>query len=195
MVGGDPRWQQLNAAARVELEEAHVPDANEEYLIYQTLVGTWPVKPPRMQGARSTRIPGADRPLHGKSSLREAKLHTSWLNPDEAYEEAVASSIRAILADRRFAVHQGSRRLCRIDRRRGVRQFAGADAGQALRARACPIFIRASNFGISTWSIPTIAGRSIFSGGAERCRASRCGGKEDLAGLSRDLLCSGPPMS
>src|SRR4029078_3823555 len=37
------RWQVPNASPRAELDGAPAPDVNEEYLIYQTLLGTWPV--------------------------------------------------------------------------------------------------------------------------------------------------------
>jgi len=90
------RWQSLNAAARSELDGALVPDANEEYLIYQTLLGTWPVEPPDASGLAEY-VERIVRYLD--KALREAKLHTSWLNPYEEYDQAVAGFIRTILAD------------------------------------------------------------------------------------------------
>ncbi len=39
------RWRELNRPAKTRVEERHAPDANEEYLLYQTLVGTWPLYP------------------------------------------------------------------------------------------------------------------------------------------------------
>ena len=60
-----------------------IPDANEEYFIYQTLVGTWPVTP-LDEAERETY---ADRIVqYMEKALREAKLHTSWMNPSEEYE-------------------------------------------------------------------------------------------------------------
>jgi (1->4)-alpha-D-glucan 1-alpha-D-glucosylmutase len=92
------RWHTLNVSARVELDGAAVPDANEEYLIYQTLVGTWPLEPldADQHNAYVERIVG-----YLDKALREAKVHTSWLNPYEEYDQAVAGFIRAILVDRR----------------------------------------------------------------------------------------------
>jgi (1->4)-alpha-D-glucan 1-alpha-D-glucosylmutase len=91
------QWHDLNAAARVELDGEAVPDANEEDLIYQTLVGTWPLVPP---GAKA-REQYIDRIVHYlEKALREAKLHTSWTNPNEEYDHAVAGFVRNILADR-----------------------------------------------------------------------------------------------
>jgi (1->4)-alpha-D-glucan 1-alpha-D-glucosylmutase len=90
------RWQAQNAAARAELDGAPVPDANEEYLIYQTLLGTWPVET-LGEEARQAYVERIVQYLD--KALREAKLHTSWLNPYVEYDQAVAAYIRAILAD------------------------------------------------------------------------------------------------
>jgi (1->4)-alpha-D-glucan 1-alpha-D-glucosylmutase len=43
------RWQRLNARKKPVVEGAPVPDANEEYLIYQTLLGMWPLGETRAQ--------------------------------------------------------------------------------------------------------------------------------------------------
>jgi (1->4)-alpha-D-glucan 1-alpha-D-glucosylmutase len=90
------RWQAFNAETRSELDGEAVPDANEEHLIYQTLVGTWPIEPLDTDG-QAVYIERIVRYLD--KALREAKLHTSWLNPYEEYDQAVAGFIRAILAD------------------------------------------------------------------------------------------------
>ena len=88
------RWQFINESKRAELDGAPVPDANEEYLIYQTLVGTWPLEPLDAAGHETY----VDRIVaYLDKALREAKLHTSWLNPYEEYDQAVAAFIRAIL--------------------------------------------------------------------------------------------------
>lgn len=90
------RWQEMNVAAHCELDAAAVPDANEEYLIYQTLVGTWPLEPldgPAWQAYVERIIQYLDK------ALREAKLHTSWLNPYDEYDLGVANFIRATLVN------------------------------------------------------------------------------------------------
>ncbi len=90
------RWQAMNANLRHEIDGAPSPDANEEYLIYQTLVGTWPIRPLDAAADREY----VDRVVHYfDKALREAKLHTSWLNPNEEYDKAVADFVRAILGD------------------------------------------------------------------------------------------------
>jgi (1->4)-alpha-D-glucan 1-alpha-D-glucosylmutase len=79
------RWRELNAAFR----EGGAPDANEEYLIYQTLVGAWPIEAERLEA-------------YIVKAMREAKLNTSWVVPDERWEAAVTSFCRRALEHRPF---------------------------------------------------------------------------------------------
>jgi (1->4)-alpha-D-glucan 1-alpha-D-glucosylmutase len=65
------------------------PDRNAEYLLYQTLVGAWPIAVERVRA-------------YMQKAVREAKQRTSWTRPDEAYERALASFIDAVTADQRF---------------------------------------------------------------------------------------------
>jgi len=91
------RWQQQNAVHRAEIEGEAVPDANEEYLLYQTLVGTWPLdrSPAERHAVYVDRIVA-----YMDKALKEAKLHSSWTNPDQEYETGVTNFIRAILDER-----------------------------------------------------------------------------------------------
>ncbi len=66
------RWRELNAAFRA----AGAPDAGEEYLLYQTLVGAWPIDRERLV-------------RYMCKALREAKLNTNWLRPDRDWEARV----------------------------------------------------------------------------------------------------------
>ena len=70
------------------------PDANEEYLLYQTLVGTWPLYPmnPEEHEAYVRRIDG-----YMQKALHEAKVHTSWVNPNNEYEQAVTKFVERVL--------------------------------------------------------------------------------------------------
>ncbi len=88
------RWAKFNKRFRTQIHDAQAPDRNEEYLIYQTLVGAWPLSPmddAAYEGFRD-RIQN-----YMVKAIREAKVHTSWVNPQEAYEEAVREFIRGIL--------------------------------------------------------------------------------------------------
>jgi (1->4)-alpha-D-glucan 1-alpha-D-glucosylmutase len=88
------RWRELNRTQKVTHDGAAVPDANEEYLLYQTLVGSWPLRPMNADehAAYVARIQA-----YMFKALKEAKLHTSWVNPDEDYERAVREFIQMVL--------------------------------------------------------------------------------------------------
>jgi (1->4)-alpha-D-glucan 1-alpha-D-glucosylmutase len=88
-------WRALNRRAKTELNGAAAPDANEEYLIYQTLLGAWPFHP-EDEAAFVPRIKA-----YLTKAMREAKVHTSWLKPDETYEAAVFAFVDRILDPRR----------------------------------------------------------------------------------------------
>jgi len=95
------RWQRLNRAERRQVDEALVPDANEEYLLYQTLLGAWPGTPANEDnGPNGAGMPAGfvDRmSAYMIKAIKEAKLHTSWINTNDAYERAVDSFVRAVL--------------------------------------------------------------------------------------------------
>lgn len=89
------RWRALNRRLKTELGGRTAPDANEEYLIYQTVVGAWPFDAAE-EAAFTERLTAYIR-----KALREAKVHTSWLTPDEAYEQAVIGFIERMLDPKR----------------------------------------------------------------------------------------------
>lgn len=84
-------WHALNRGKKIGLNGAQVPDQNEEYLLYQTLLGTFPFEAPAGTSF-SERIS-----RYVVKALREAKLHSSWTQVNEPYEEAVISFIQKIL--------------------------------------------------------------------------------------------------
>jgi len=88
------RWHGLNADQRIEWEGTSVPETNEEYLFYQTLVGTWPLE--RMTPDEHERYVTRIREYMQKSA-KEAKFRTSWINPNAAYEEALTHFVSAAL--------------------------------------------------------------------------------------------------
>jgi (1->4)-alpha-D-glucan 1-alpha-D-glucosylmutase len=89
------RWSDLNAQHRLVLDDEPVPDANEECLLYQTLLGAWPLEPYTAEeyAAFVERIQA-----YMLKALHEAKVHTSWMNPNPAYDEAVQHYVATILA-------------------------------------------------------------------------------------------------
>ncbi len=88
------RWSKANKRYKATLDGVVAPDPNEEYLLYQTLLGAWPLTPmdDHQHHAFCTRIQA-----YMSKALKEAKEHTSWVNPDQAYEEAVSGFVEAIL--------------------------------------------------------------------------------------------------
>ena len=90
------KWRRLNKGKLATLENQPMPDANEQYLIYQTLLGAWPAAEPDQEGFDRFRARIRE---YLTKALREAKVHTSWVSPNSAYEEAVFSFVTMLLAD------------------------------------------------------------------------------------------------
>jgi len=87
-------WMRLNARLRIPLAGRPGPDRVDEYHYYQALVGVWPAEP---AGAPLPVVapPGLESRVaeYMVKAIREAKLRSSWLNPDEAYEQEVRTFI------------------------------------------------------------------------------------------------------
>ncbi|HEV7665636.1 MAG TPA: malto-oligosyltrehalose synthase, partial [Chloroflexota bacterium] len=84
------RWTRLNGRKKISLQGRVAPDRNEEYLLYQTLLGAWPWAEIDDEFVRRV----CEFML---KALKEAKVHTSWITPNTAYEEAVLQFVRSIL--------------------------------------------------------------------------------------------------
>ncbi|EFO80101.1 malto-oligosyltrehalose synthase [Oscillochloris trichoides DG-6] len=92
------RWSRLNAAKKTLVDGEALPSRNDEYLLYQTLVGAWP------QTESSSSVPSVFKEriaAYMEKATREAKVHTSWVNPNPEYDAAVQSFVAAILDGRR----------------------------------------------------------------------------------------------
>ena len=76
------------------MEGQVIPDANDEYLLYQTLVGVWPVETMNAPAREVFRKRMKDYML---KALREGKVNSSWINPNNVYEDATLKFIDAIL--------------------------------------------------------------------------------------------------
>lgn len=85
------RWSVLNKGKKMRIRAASVPDRNDEYFLYQTLIGAWPGDGSD-QGGFVERMKD-----YAVKAVREAKVHTAWIKPDTEYEEAFRSFIDAIL--------------------------------------------------------------------------------------------------
>ncbi|MDE3153555.1 MAG: malto-oligosyltrehalose synthase [Acidobacteriota bacterium] len=89
------RWRTINRRHKVEVDGAPAPDRNDEYLLYQTLVGAWPFAGPEGDEAWERFRQRIDRYM--LKAIKEAKVYTSWVNPNAGYEAAVSRFIAALL--------------------------------------------------------------------------------------------------
>ncbi len=87
-------WQRFNEDKKIMVNGEAVPSANEEYFLYQTLVGAWPLQ--SMNGGEYAEFVGRVHSYMEKA-LREAKVNTSWVNPNAEYEIAFRSFLDAVL--------------------------------------------------------------------------------------------------
>src|SRR5208282_1799505 len=88
--GAVARWKMLNAPHIVTEGNLRAPSATFEYMLYQTLLGVWPLTPP--DRSLTERLQA-----YAVKAAREGKQETSWLNPNEGYEAAICSFIERIL--------------------------------------------------------------------------------------------------
>ena len=102
------RWHHLNEPLRLEIEGTEVPDPNEEYLFYQTLLGTWPI----------SRVDSIDYECYVKrirdyllKASKEAKVRTSWISPNHDRDRGLVEFVQAAMqlgADNRFITDFGA---------------------------------------------------------------------------------------
>jgi (1->4)-alpha-D-glucan 1-alpha-D-glucosylmutase len=89
------RWRRANRAKKRVLADGRtVPDLNEEYLLYQTLVGAWPIT---ISSDEEREIFIQRIQQYMIKALHEAKVNLSWINPDPEYVEGVSDFIARIL--------------------------------------------------------------------------------------------------
>jgi (1->4)-alpha-D-glucan 1-alpha-D-glucosylmutase len=74
------RWREVTGG---------MDDPNEEYLVWQTLVGAWPIVPSRLE-------------QYLEKALREAKRNTNWIEPNHAHEERVKRFVRSLYENQAF---------------------------------------------------------------------------------------------
>jgi (1->4)-alpha-D-glucan 1-alpha-D-glucosylmutase len=92
------RWSRLNRSKKRSVDDAPAPSRNDEYLIYQTLIGSFPLGTP---GAEELAEYRERIDAYMLKAVREAKVNTSWVNPHQEYEAALSHFVRALLAPER----------------------------------------------------------------------------------------------
>jgi (1->4)-alpha-D-glucan 1-alpha-D-glucosylmutase len=93
------RWSSWNCDKRVTETGRTVPSIGEELLIYQTLLGAWPLEESEMEGFQDRLLAFVTK------AAREAKQFTNWLDPNEEHERALRHFVSQILdpsTSRRF---------------------------------------------------------------------------------------------
>jgi (1->4)-alpha-D-glucan 1-alpha-D-glucosylmutase len=91
-------WMRLNRKCRTMVARSPAPAPDDEYHFYQALLAIWPPEPPGADVPQAAPPALEDRlRTYVTKAAREAKTHTSWINPNTAYEEAVAAFSRATL--------------------------------------------------------------------------------------------------
>ena len=88
------KWKRTNKRKKPVLDGRPVPSPNEEYHIYQTLLGIWPGV--FLNGKEAESFLERVKQYMLKAA-REAKVNTSWINPDKDYEDALMSFMEGIL--------------------------------------------------------------------------------------------------
>jgi (1->4)-alpha-D-glucan 1-alpha-D-glucosylmutase len=88
------RWRRMHRARKREVDGEDAPSRNDEYLLYQTLVGTFPPGEADFAALDAYR---ARIERYMVKAAREAKVRTSWLVANAAYEEALSDFVGALL--------------------------------------------------------------------------------------------------
>ncbi|MGN6285487.1 MAG: malto-oligosyltrehalose synthase [Afipia sp.] len=91
------QWKAMNATHIAARENLRSPSPAFEYLLYQNLIGAWPLEPDPSFPERIK--------AYAIKAAREAKLETNWLNPNEWYEHGLTTFIDRILAASNHAFH------------------------------------------------------------------------------------------
>ena len=93
------RWMSLNRYLRRHADGDRAPSRNDEYMIYQSLVGAWPVAFAERPAADSPELGAFSERMQAFAikAAREARLMTSWADPKQAYEEAYTAFVARLL--------------------------------------------------------------------------------------------------
>jgi len=85
------QWHQWNQPKKCKVNGMFVPEPNTEILLYQTLLGAWPLFPDELSGFKKR------LKAYMVKAVREAKVYTSWLSPNSDYESALIVFLESIL--------------------------------------------------------------------------------------------------
>src|SRR5204862_3396371 len=92
-------WSLLNRSYRTDLNGESAPSRADEYHFYQALIAIWPAQVADEKERESLR---ERLKTYMLKAVREAKVHTSWINPDTEYEQALERFVSESLANPLF---------------------------------------------------------------------------------------------
>ena len=95
------RWAEANRALKTQVGETLAPDTNEEYLLYQILLGAWPLQAEQIDDDFRARIKA-----YMRKALSESKANTSWSSPNDAWLKASDDFVDALLSGDRAAFQE-----------------------------------------------------------------------------------------
>ena len=180
------QWSKENESHKQSVDGRKVPDANEEYLIYQALVGMWPADRSELSSI-SERLRE-----YAIKAIREAMVHTRWTEPNRAHELAVSTFIQKILSRQDHSPF-----LCGVARFLQKVAYAGMINGlsQALLKIACPgvpDFYQGSELWNRHLVDPDNRRAVDFQIRTEALQALVDGAHFETAGIAGDLLAQWP---
>jgi len=85
------QWHQWNKLKKRKVNGLSVPESNMEILLYQTLLGAWPLFPDEVSEFKER------LKVYMVKAVREAKVYTNWLSPNSGYESALIAFFESIL--------------------------------------------------------------------------------------------------
>jgi (1->4)-alpha-D-glucan 1-alpha-D-glucosylmutase len=88
-------WKRFNRSHKSLIDGKPAPSPSDEYSLYQTLVGAWPPEP--LSDKNDWQVFSERIENYMLKAIRESKQHTSWINQNTAYENAVVSFVKALL--------------------------------------------------------------------------------------------------
>jgi len=88
-------WRRMNRGKKKRVGRTLVPDRNDEYFLYQSMVGAFPFDRTEISSFKER------MKTYAVKAVREAKIHTEWIKPDTAYEQALQEFVDVILTPSR----------------------------------------------------------------------------------------------
>jgi (1->4)-alpha-D-glucan 1-alpha-D-glucosylmutase len=127
-------WTRLLRARRGDVERIAAPDRDDEYMLYQMFVGSWPIDMLDSPTDEQKEAYGARIHAAIEKSLREAKRRSSWAAPDADYEQATQAFAKDALKSDAFLANflPFARRIARLGIENSLVQTVGKLTGPGV---------------------------------------------------------------